>query len=133
MNPQTNLQNIFPPPPPPPPRRFTVSKDSNTVKKPTFAGLFFDKIYHPSSSYVFLFDLSKVVNAAEMQVQIEDDQKLVLRIRQENITYRGTIEHIETYKLDADCEVCKTGNINGIKAWTQEDILLVHIPRVLST
>ena len=144
MDPQTKLRQIYPStfnvvtpppppprhqhPPPPPPKRFLVS-GANEVSKPIFAGLFFDKIQHPKN-YVFLFDMCKVVHATETQVQIEDNQKLVLRIRQENPKYGGIIEHVETYTLDEDCEVCKTGNTERVAAWTQEDVLLVRLARV---
>ena len=116
------------PPPPPPPQRFMIPS-TNKVSKSNFAGLFFDKICHPYH-YVFLFDLSGVVYVTENQVQIEEDQKLVLRIRQENVKYGGVIEHVETYVLDDDCEVCKTGNTDNVAAWTQEDVLLVRVPRI---
>jgi len=145
MDSQTKLGQIYPstfnvvtPPPPPPPRhqhppqpppkRFMES-NAHEVSKPDFAGLFFDKIQHPKN-YVFLFDMCKVVHATETLVQIEDNQKLVLRIRQENPKYNGIIEHVETYALDKDCEVCKTGNTDRVDAWTQEDVLLVRVPRI---
>lgn len=124
-------QQQQPPPPPPSPQRFMVPNASklSKVTKSAFAGLFFDKIQHPKN-YVFLFDLSKAVHATDTQVQIEDNQKLVLRVRQENPKYGGIIEHVETYALDEDCQVCQTGNTESVTAWTQEDVLLVRVPRI---